>query len=54
MSQKANVELVSVERGEDSAKPGELADKTAEHMIRFDDLNPFTYTDRSIVIKNFT
>ncbi|XP_063421465.1 deleted in lung and esophageal cancer protein 1-like isoform X2 [Mytilus trossulus] len=53
-SQKAGVELVSVERGTSDPVPGELTDNTAQHLIRFDDLNPFTYTDRAIIVKNPT
>ncbi|XP_060064823.1 deleted in lung and esophageal cancer protein 1-like [Ylistrum balloti] len=54
VAQKAAVDLVMVERGEGSIAPGEMTDNTAEHMIRFDDLNPFTYTDRTVVVKNCT
>jgi hypothetical protein len=43
---------VSVERGLSEAAPGELVDSTAEHLIKFDQLNPFTYTDRIAVVKN--
>ena len=53
-AQKAGVELVSVERGTTEPLPGELTDATAKHLIRFDSLNPFTYTDRSCVVKNLT
>ncbi|KAK3108686.1 hypothetical protein FSP39_013370 [Pinctada imbricata] len=53
-SQKAGVELVSVERGTEEVMPGELSDSSAQHLIRFDDLNPFTYTDRGVTIKNTT
>ncbi|XP_060555800.1 deleted in lung and esophageal cancer protein 1-like isoform X2 [Ruditapes philippinarum] len=51
-AQRASVELVSVERGLSEAAPGELVDSTAEHLIKFDQLNPFTYTDRIAVVKN--
>lgn len=50
----AEVELLSVERGLSTALPGELSDVTADNLIRFDELNPFTYTDKSIVVKNKT
>ncbi|XP_061179869.1 deleted in lung and esophageal cancer protein 1-like isoform X2 [Saccostrea echinata] len=53
-AQKAEVELLSVERGLSAVLPGELSDVSAENLIRFDELNPFTYTDRSIVVKNKT
>ena len=48
------MDLVSVERGTTQPLPGELRDATAQHLIRFDNLNPFTYTDRSCVVKNVT
>ncbi|XP_069130810.1 deleted in lung and esophageal cancer protein 1-like isoform X4 [Argopecten irradians] len=54
IAQRASVDLTMVERGEGNIAPGELTDNTAEHMIRFDDLNPFTYTDRTIAVKNCT
>lgn len=50
----AEVELLSVERGLSAALPGELSDVTADNLIRFDELNPFTYTDKSIFVKNKT
>ena len=53
-AEKAGVDLVSVERGTTQPLPGELTDATAQHLIRFDNLNPFTYTDRSCVVKNVT
>ena len=53
-AQKAEVELVSVERGMSEPAPGELMDSTARHLIKFDQLNPFTYTDRTAVIKNLS
>lgn len=54
VAQMAEVELLSVERGLSAALPGELSDVTANNLIRFDELNPFTYTDKSIVVKNKT
>ncbi|XP_052246606.1 deleted in lung and esophageal cancer protein 1-like isoform X3 [Dreissena polymorpha] len=53
-AERANVELVSIERGLHEPTPGELVDATAEHHIKFDQLNPFTYTDRTAVVKNIT
>ncbi|KAK3588190.1 hypothetical protein CHS0354_012251 [Potamilus streckersoni] len=53
-AQRAGVELNHVERGTSEPKPGELIDATAQNHIKFDDLNPFTYTDRTIVVKNLT
>ncbi|KAK7011463.1 deleted in lung and esophageal cancer protein 1 [Biomphalaria glabrata] len=34
--------------------PGELKDITAQHLIKFDDLNPFTYTEKKISVRNYT
>ena len=48
------MDLVSVDRGTTQPLPGELTDATAQHLVRFDNLNPFTYTDRSCVVKNVT
>jgi hypothetical protein len=48
------VALASVERGESEAEPGEIRDVSAQHLVRFDDLNPFTYTERTITVKNHT
>ncbi|XP_052802383.1 deleted in lung and esophageal cancer protein 1-like isoform X2 [Mya arenaria] len=53
-AERAGVELVSVERGTAEPVPGELFDATAQHHIKFDQLNPFTYTDRTTVVKNLT
>lgn len=52
--QRAHVEIVSVERGMSEPLPGELTDVTAQCLIKFDQLNPFTYTDRTAVVKNPT
>ena len=46
--------LSNVERGEGVVDPGELCDRSAQHLIKFDDLNPFTYTERSISVQNHT
>lgn len=53
-AERATVELMSVERGLSDPGPGELTDATAQHLIKFDQLNPFTYTDRTAVVKNNT
>lgn len=53
-SQRADVELVSVERGLSESLPGELVDSSSQYLIKFDQLNPFTYTDRTAVVKNTT
>lgn len=52
--QIVKVTLTQVERGEEEALPGEMLDCTAQHLIKFDDLNPFTYTERAISVKNCT
>ncbi|XP_076461366.1 deleted in lung and esophageal cancer protein 1-like isoform X2 [Babylonia areolata] len=48
------ITLDKVERGESAALPGELCDRSAQHLIKFDDLNPFTYTERTISVRNHT
>lgn len=48
----ARVELSEVEMGLSEPKPGEFNDVSATNLIKFDDLNPFTYTERLIKIKN--
>jgi hypothetical protein len=53
-AQSARVELVAVERGVAEPAPGELCDRSAQHRVKFDDLNPFTYTDRNICVKNLS
>ncbi|KAK7508441.1 hypothetical protein BaRGS_00000007 [Batillaria attramentaria] len=50
--QVVKVSLAEVERGEAEALPGELCDRSAQHLIKFDDLNPFTYTERCIKVHN--
>ena len=52
--QVVNVTLSKVERGEAVPQAGELCDRSAQHLIKFDDLNPFTYTERSISVQNHT
>ncbi|KAL4222937.1 Deleted in lung and esophageal cancer protein 1 [Mactra antiquata] len=53
-SQRAEVDLVSVERGLSESLPGEIVDSTSQYLIKFDQLNPFTYTDRTAVVRNKT
>ncbi|XP_070564757.1 deleted in lung and esophageal cancer protein 1-like [Ptychodera flava] len=52
--QAAGVELASVSDGESFAMPGELCDVTAQHQIKFQTLNPMTYTQKKIVVRNTT
>ncbi|ELU16950.1 hypothetical protein CAPTEDRAFT_224255 [Capitella teleta] len=50
--QTARVELVSVEEGVDEPLAGEQMDATADHLIRFSSLNPYTYIQKSITVRN--
>ena len=50
----ARVGLASVERGLAQPKPNELNDVTAKNLLKFDDLNPFTYTERTVKVCNYT
>lgn len=52
--QTARVDVVDIERGASHPSLGELSDISAELLLRFDDLNPYTYTERSISILNYT
>ncbi|KAK2147788.1 hypothetical protein LSH36_535g01010 [Paralvinella palmiformis] len=52
--QSAGVELIDVQGGVSDPLPGELCDLTAQHLIRFENLNPFTYLQKSITVKNLT
>ncbi|XP_059148965.1 deleted in lung and esophageal cancer protein 1-like [Physella acuta] len=52
--QTARVDVVDIERGASLAQLGEMSDISAELLLRFDDLNPYTYTERSISILNYT
>lgn len=52
--QIVRVTLTQVERGDAEVQPGELRDRSAQHLIKFDDLNPFTYTERTITVTNHT
>ena len=46
------VELDYVEDGLSQRQVGEVCDITAQHLVRFIALNPYTYTQRCITIKN--
>ena len=48
----ARVELDYVEDGVSQRQFGELCDVAAQDLIRFITLNPFTYTQRTISVKN--
>ena len=50
----AGVELDSVSGGLSDSELGEMRDISAEHFIRFDEQNPETTTDKTLVIKNTT
>ena len=50
----AGVELDSVSGGLSESELGEMRDISAEHFIRFDEQNPETTTDKTLVIKNTT
>ena len=53
--QTAGVELESVSGGGESfPRPGEMCDATAQHQIKFDDINPMTYVTKQITIRNAT
>jgi len=46
------VELGYVEDGLSQQQIGEVCDVTAQHLVRFIALNPYTYTQRFIAVKN--
>lgn len=50
----AGVELDSVSGGLNESELGEMRDISAQHFIRFDEQNPGTITDKTLVIKNTT
>ena len=52
--QTAGVEFVSVEDGPSEPLPGEASDISASHLIRFDNLNPYTYVQKKMTIRNVT
>ena len=52
--QMAGVELDSVSGGLSEPELGEIRDISAQHFIRFDEQNPETTTDKTLVIKNTT
>lgn len=52
--QQATVEFVAIDGGTAEKEPGELCDLTAHKLIRFDDLDPFTYHQKTLIISNTT
>ncbi|XP_069503787.1 deleted in lung and esophageal cancer protein 1 isoform X2 [Ambystoma mexicanum] len=48
------LELVSVIGGESNPGPGELVDVIAEHRLRFSSLNPFSTSEKKLLIRNST
>ncbi|CAH1788302.1 unnamed protein product [Owenia fusiformis] len=52
--QVASVEFMSVEGGETQPLPEDVCDVTASHHVTFNPLNPFTYFQKAISIKNAT
>lgn len=52
--QLAGVEFVAVDGGTSDKEADELCDATAQKLIRFDDLNPFTYTQKTLILSNVT
>ena len=48
----ASVELVSVEDGLSEPSADELCDITAQHLVKFANLNPFTYVQRIVTVRN--
>nr|XP_006817129.1 PREDICTED: LOW QUALITY PROTEIN: deleted in lung and esophageal cancer protein 1-like [Saccoglossus kowalevskii] len=53
-AQLASVELSLVSDGEQFSMLGELCDATAQHLVKFDNLNPMTYTQKTMVVRNKT
>lgn len=52
--QLAGAEFVAVDGGTSEKQAGELYDATSQKLIKFEDLNPFTYTQKSLIISNST
>lgn len=52
--QLAAVEFVAIDGGTAEKQPGELCDSTAQRLIRFDDLDPFTYHQKTLIVSNTT
>ena len=52
--QYAAVEFVAIDGGTSEPQTGELCDATSQKLIRFEDLNPFTYTQKTMILSNTT
>lgn len=50
----AKVGIAEVEMGLSEHSPDEFKDISAQNLLRFDDLNPFTYTERLVKVVNHT
>lgn len=50
----ASVEFVAVDGGTSEKEVGELCDVSAQKLIRFDNLNPFTYLQKTLILSNTT
>lgn len=50
--QTAATQLVSMEGGLADQLPGELCDISAQHLLKFDTLNPYTYYQKMMIVKN--
>ncbi len=50
--QTAEVEVGEVEGDLSHAIPGEACDVSAQHLIRFESLNPFTYMQKTVEVCN--
>ncbi|BFZ02531.1 hypothetical protein BsWGS_05570 [Bradybaena similaris] len=50
----ARVSLVDVEMGLSEPQPGEFIDVSTKNLVKFEDLNPYTYTERIAKIRNCT
>ncbi|CAG5134224.1 unnamed protein product, partial [Candidula unifasciata] len=50
----AKISLVDVEMGLSEPQPGEFVDVSTRNLVKFEDLNPYTYTERVAIISNCT
>ncbi|RUS82779.1 hypothetical protein EGW08_009443 [Elysia chlorotica] len=50
----AKIGLAEVEMGLSDYSPSEFRDISAQNLLRFDELNPFTYTERLVKVVNHT
>ncbi|XP_053116258.1 deleted in lung and esophageal cancer protein 1 isoform X2 [Hemicordylus capensis] len=54
LGQLIGLKLLSVTGGESSPIPGELTDVTAQHLVRFESLNPYSMAEKTLVLRNIT